>query len=111
MTPSRTQTSTMIPSRIHKPTNVAFLALGCITASRLTDRASAASEEPKAKNACSVSIQPCATVALRAPHQETATIATRIQLSTIHRRASDCRRSAGVFPPPASRKRPIVGRK
>jgi len=111
MPPSRTQTSTRIPSRIHKPTNVAFLAFGCITASRLTHSGSAASDEPKAKSACSVSVQPCAAVALSAPHQETATIATRIQLSKIHRRASDCRRVAGAFPPPASRKRPIVGRK
>jgi hypothetical protein len=39
--------------------------------------------------------------AVRAPHHETATSATRIQLSRTHRRASDRRSSAGVFPPPS----------
>jgi pimeloyl-ACP methyl ester carboxylesterase len=49
--------------------------------------------------------------AVRAPHQEIATSAMRIQLSRVHRRASDWRRPAGVFPPPSSRRRWIVGRK
>src|SRR5262245_35172516 len=39
--------------------------------------------------------------AVRAPHQEIATSATRIQLSRTHRRASDWRRPAGMFPPPS----------
>src|ERR1700687_3012881 len=41
--------------------------------------------------------------AARGPHQKTATIANRTQLSRIHRLASDCRRSAEEFPPPCSR--------
>src|SRR6185437_6196433 len=56
-------------------------------------------------------VHPCVTVALSAPHQETATSASRIQLSRIQRRASDWSSAAGVSPPPVSRKRAIVGRK
>src|SRR5262245_55935145 len=54
---------------------------------------------------------PCVASAVRAPHQEIPTSATRIQLSRVHCRASDWRRPAGVFPPPASRTRWMVGRK
>jgi hypothetical protein len=49
--------------------------------------------------------------AMRAPHQEMATSAMRIQLSRTHRWVSDWRRPAGVFPPPCSRKRWTFGRK
>src|SRR5258706_9028757 len=56
-------------------------------------------------------IHPCVAKVLRAPHQEIATRPTRTQLRRIQRRASTCKRSAGVFPPPSLRNRSIVGRK
>jgi hypothetical protein len=48
---------------------------------------------------------------MRAPHQEIAIRPTRTQFNPIQRRASTCKRSGGVFPPPPVRNRSTVGRK